>query len=108
MFGKPAWFKQQKVCCGLRPVVWQGWVYLLAWVLVMTAPFLLLSVLMQRAPEAAIWLGVSMLAMFADTRAITRQIRAEIRRKEDENILYIGDDEAGNMQTRNYNLQLKG
>jgi hypothetical protein len=108
MFGKPVWFKQQKVCCGLRPATWQGWVYLLVWTLVLSAPFLLLSLVMQRAPEAAIWLGVSMLAMFADARAITRQIRAEIRRKEDENILYIGDEEAGNMQTRNYNLQLKG
>jgi cobalamin biosynthesis protein CobD/CbiB len=107
MFGKTVWFKEKKIGWGLRPVTWQGWVYSLVWLLVVAIPFLLLLLAMHRAPEAAIWMGVSLLAMLLDVRSIVRQIRAAVRRKEDENILYIGDDEAGEVQTRNYNLQLR-
>jgi hypothetical protein len=107
MFGKTTWFREKKVGWGVRPATWQGWAYSAAWMLVVTAPFLFLLLVMHRTPEAAIWMGVSLVAMFLDVRSIARQIRAEVRRKEDENILYIGDDDAGEVQTRNYKLQLR-
>lgn len=107
MFGNPAWFRQKKVGLGVRPVTWQGWAWSLVWLLAITLPFLFLLLAMHRAPEAAIWLAVSLAAMVVEVRSIARKIRSEVRRKEDENILYIGDDEAGEVQTRNYRLQLR-
>ncbi len=40
MFGKPHWFKRRRFGWGLTPVSWQGWIYVLMWILLLLAPYL--------------------------------------------------------------------
>jgi hypothetical protein len=40
MFGKPRWFKPKRFGWGLTPVSWQGWIYVLVWIVVLLIPYL--------------------------------------------------------------------
>ena len=40
MFGKPHWFKPKRFGWGLTPVSWQGWIYVLIWILLLLGPYL--------------------------------------------------------------------
>lgn len=99
MFGKPAWFVPKKSGWGLTPVTWQGWVYTAAWLGAITLPFSSLM-LLQRFPEALIWLIASLGLLLWDVRAVLREMRWT-----DPNVVVI-DDHDGNVQTENYELRV--
>lgn len=78
MFGKPAWFRKKSLGWGLRPVVWQGWLYSLAWTAVICGPFIAL-VAAAKIVEALIWIAVMMLALLWDVRQVLRQMEPRRR-----------------------------
>ncbi len=109
MFGRPSWFVEQKIGWGLTPVTWQGWLYTLAWIGVISVPFVML---MTRglAPEGVIWMTASIGALVWDVHRIIRAKRAGDSPVADESshVHYIGDDdEASHVVTRNYDLRLR-
>lgn len=107
MFGKPDWFREKKAGWGLTPSTVLGWVYTTSWLAAIVSPFAFLFLALERVPEAFIWLAASLGVMTWDVRGIKKQIQAKIRRKEEENLFYIGDDDAAEVETRNYKLQLR-
>ena len=104
MFGKPEWFQERQVGWGLRPVAWQGWAYSASWIAVIAVPFL--GLLIQGlVAESLIWMTVATAAIVWDVHSILR----EIKPREDDDVLYIGDDEALSEQfaSRNFNFRLR-
>ena len=115
MFGKPQWFRPKTVGWGLTPITWQGWCYTLAWAAVIALPFVVL-IWRHQPLEAAAWMALGIGSLVYDVRVILREIRGHgasaIGRAQathrDENVLYIGDSQAGGpVATRNYQLQLR-
>jgi hypothetical protein len=89
MFGKAEWFRLKTVGWGLRPVVWQGWMYSAAWMGVIGGPFISL-VLRHQAAEALVWLAASLGLLGWEVRGIRRELRSS----DNNGLLYIGDDGA--------------
>lgn len=113
MFGKPQWFRPKTVGWGLTPITWQGWLYTLCWAAVLVLPFLVL-IWRHQPVEATAWLAIGIGALCYDVRQILHAIRHPhaastglASKERDDNVLFIGDSQAGAVATRNYNLQLR-
>ena len=89
MFGKPQWFRLKTASWGLHPIAWQGWVYSIAWMGVIAAPFLAL-ISRHQAPESLVWLTASLSALALDVRSIRKSLQPQADRA----VLYIGEDGA--------------
>ena len=88
MFGKREWFEVKAIGGGLRPVVWQGWAYALAWIGVVAVPFSAL-VLRQQPLDACIWMVAAMGLLTWDVRSLRQSLLAS---EPGESVLYIDDD----------------
>jgi hypothetical protein len=120
MFGKPEWFRPKRIGWGLVPITWQGWAYTAGWVLVIAAPFWVLTERHQPV-EATTWLLFGIAALVYDVREILRGIRNPAAAtsatavnsgpapQKDDSILYIHDSAVATapVATRNYRLRLK-
>jgi hypothetical protein len=118
MFGSPDWFRPKVIGWGLTPVRWQGWAYSLAWMSVISAPFVLLLSRGQIG-ESFAWLAVTMGGLIYDVRDILHKIRgatsgsptssANAPARPTEDVFYIGESGPGTatVATRNYSLKLK-
>lgn len=71
MFGRYNWFTMTRGRSDLRPRTWQGWAWLTLWLGVLVLPYLLL-IARQLAPEACVWLVVSLAVLAWDVRWIRR------------------------------------
>lgn len=67
MFGKSKWFKLPARGWGLRPIVWQGWLYAVVWGAILALPFAVLAIA-GRVPEAAIWALIASGVLVWDVR----------------------------------------
>jgi hypothetical protein len=108
MFGKPDWFKDKKVGWGLTPIKWQGWAYTLVWGAVIAGPFLLL-ISRENGMGAGVWMLAAMGGLIWDVWQIKRARYAPpvAAAKKKEPVLYIGDDEATELSTKNLDMQLR-
>lgn len=113
MFGKPEWFRDKKFGWGLVPVSWQGWAYSAVWSSVIAGPF---AMLLARTDEvemgyrfvsAGVWLAVSLGGLIWDVRQIKRARQKPPVAAKKEPVLYIGDEEAQGVSTKNLELQLR-
>jgi hypothetical protein len=114
MFGKPEWFRDKKVGWGLRPITWQGWLYTTTWGAAVAGPFAVLlarpdpTIAMDyRLLSAGLWLVVSMSGLIWDVWQIKRARNAPPVAAKKEPVLYIGDDDARSVSTKNLDLQLR-
>jgi len=105
MFGKPHWFRAKTCGWGVKPVTWQGWFYVAAWTGVIALPFLMLLV-HHLAPEAALWLAVTIGAMTWDVRQILR--RSAVAQRPDIEFLDDVEPSGSHVATRNLDLRVKG
>lgn len=105
MFGKPEWFREKRTGWGLRPIAWQGWAYTAVWGTVIAGPFAVLA--LQREPtNVAIWLLASISVLLVDVWQIKKSLKPPVAVKKDP-VLYIGDDDASSVSTKNLDLQLR-
>ena len=93
MFGRPQWFSIGTGRRDLRPRMWQGWLYLLAWLVILMAPSVTLLA-RHLVPEAAIWT----LATFAALRWDIRRIRAVAAEPLDVSDILVIDERGSRMQ----------
>ena len=105
MFGNPDWFREKRIGWGVVPIAWQGWGYVGLWTLGMACPFAALLAF-QLAPEAFIWLTVSMSALLLDVRQI---LKSKKRSLDASGVLFIGEEvtEAESLATSRYDLSLR-
>jgi len=82
MFGKPEWFEFRLMGLSVRPVRWQGWVYVLVWTLALLVPFWVLLFFFQRPLWGLVWLGLAVSLMAADAQALYRRRQSRIDEKE--------------------------
>lgn len=106
MFGKPEWFRDKAIGWGLRPVTWQGWVYTLIWGAVIAGPFTLL-IGQSNVVGAGVWLTAMISGLVYDVWQIKRARHAPAVAKKKEPVLYIGDEDASQVSTKNLDLQLR-
>jgi len=112
MFGKPEWFRDKKVGWGLVPVSWQGWAYATGWGAAIAGPFAMLlarsdgTSMSYRLASAGVWLAVATAGFLWDVRQIKRARQLPVVAKK-EPVLYIGDDDAKGVSTKNLDLQLR-
>ncbi len=103
MFGKPQWFKRKVFGWGLTPVSWQGWVYTLVWVLVMTGPFTFF-ISSEKVIEAMVWIVASIGALVWDVKKTLDAMEQEDRK----NLFFIDEDQKdAKVAARNYDLQVR-
>lgn len=76
MFGKPQWFRKKRWGWGLTPTCWQGWCYVLVWVVVIDVPFVAFLVRGQPSAAAA-WLIAAIAVLLWDVAKIIRAIDAQ-------------------------------
>jgi hypothetical protein len=114
MFGKPEWFRDKKVGWGLNPITWQGWVYTAVWGAAIAGPFAVLlarpdpTIAMDyRLASAGLWLIVSLAGLVWDVWQIKRARNAPPVAAKKEPVLYIGDEDARAVSTKNLDLQLR-
>jgi hypothetical protein len=113
MFGKPEWLRDKKVGWGLKPVTWQGWAYTAAWGAAIAGPFAVLLArtdgveMSYRLTSAAVWLAVTMAGLVWDVWQIKRVRNAPPPAVKKEPVLYIGDEDAQAVSTKNLDLQLR-
>lgn len=113
MFGKPEWFRDKKVGWGLAPVSWQGWTYSGVWASTIAGPFAMLLArtdeveMSYRMASAGVWLAVSLGGLIWDVRQIKRARHKPPVAAKKEPVLYIGDDDALAVSTKNLELQLR-
>ena len=105
MFGKAEWFREKKFGWGLVPVTRQGYVYCLAWLGVIVAPFLLLMLRMQ-VWEGFAWMAASIGLLVFDVRTILQTLKHP-RKSTEEELFFIGDDSPNQIATQNYDMQLR-
>jgi len=105
MFGKPEWFVVKQVGWGLRPAAWQGWAYAASWSAVILLPFLML-LLQGLGLESLIWMVAAGATAIWDVNSIVRLLQTG----QDEDVLYIGDDEpaAEQFASRKFDFRLRG
>ena len=117
MFGKPQWFRPKSIGWGLKPVTWQGWGYTALWCAALAGPFTLL-ILRHQPLEALAWLAMGIAALVYDVKqilyaiqhpALPRAATAAAPTRQDDNILYILDDNQPQQAvvTRGYNLRMR-
>lgn len=112
MFGKPEWFRDKKIGWGLIPVSWQGWTYTAAWGAAITGPFVALmsqsnATMTYRLGSALIWTAFMLSGLVWDVWQIKRARLAAQTPPKKEPVLYIGDDDARSVSTKNLDLQLR-
>ncbi len=107
MFGKPEWFRDKRFGWGLVPRAWQGWVYTAVWGVLLAGPFA--ALMLQAKPlNAGIWLTAMCTALVVDVWQIKRaRQKPETVAAKPDSVLYIGDEEAANVSTKNLDLQLR-
>ena len=110
MFGQPHWFSAKSCCLGLRPASWQGWFYGLVWLGILLVPFVgFLSA--ERVVESLIWIGGATCFLMWDIKEITAKMESGLvqidAKEEDEDVLYISDDENTQLATNNYDLHIR-
>ena len=124
--GQPKWFVAKTRGWGIRPVVWQGWVYTFGAAIAIAAPFLFLMLRGDRVPEALIWLAASSGVFVWDVSKILQAIRnpapavesAPLTKKNGapntaphaspkDDTFYIGDDDSNQMTGRTFTLNLR-
>lgn len=105
MFGKPEWFKQERIGWGLTPICWQGWLYAAIWLAVVSVPFFVL-ILNWLVVESLIWLAASLVAARLDVGAVLKPMKTV---QPDEDLLYIDDSEtvSEELATRHYDFRLR-
>jgi hypothetical protein len=107
MFGKPEWFKDRKVGWGLTPIMWQGWIYTLVWGAAIAGPFILLMS-RENPMGAGVWMLATMSGLVWDVWQIKRARNLPpVATRKKEPILYIGDDNATELSTKNLDMQLR-
>lgn len=88
MFGKSEWFRPKTKGWGLHPIKWQGWLYTLAWMGVIAAPFAAL-VTRNQAGESLVWLMASLGIFGWDIWSIRRGTQPA---QSGHPVLYISED----------------
>jgi len=106
MFGKPQWFRDKKLGWGLTPITWQGWVYTTIWGAAIAGPFVML-VTRENVLGAGVWVAAMLGALVWDVWQIKRARNAPTVAAKKETVLYIGDDDATNVSTKNLDLTLR-
>lgn len=110
MFGKSAWFRTKKVGWGIRPVCWQGWLYVGLWAAVIGLPFVALMV-SQLWFESLIWAAIMMGALVWDVRQVRCELDAPPQALEEPvDVLFIDENTAPDpayFATRSYDLHAR-
>ena len=104
MFGKPEWFRPEKIGWGLTPVTWQGWLYAGIWLVLITGPFLYF-INHFLVPEAMIWLAAAIGTLCWDVRQILQAIGWADQR--DADLLDNLDTDSSGLATLNYDLRVR-
>lgn len=106
MFAKAEWFRECTNSKRLVPARWQGWVYLFTSLGVVAVPAILLAAV-RGAPEAVVWL-VASLGFFAwEMRQVRMHQRVAETNENEEDVLYIGDDDNSSLATHNFEMRLR-
>ncbi len=110
MFGKPEWFVKKYAGWGIHPVTWQGWLYTLGWVGLISVPYVLL-VLRQQVPEAVIWIFFSVGLIVWDASKIMTRLdsrnAADLPDEADADILEIVDKEnPARLETEKFHMRI--
>ena len=102
MFGKPEWFGKRSIGIGFFPAAWQGWAYFLAWGAAIVLPMVLLA-LVEKWPEAAVWTLCSSSVFAWDAFHLKKQTK---RKRELDDLFFIGDEPESQVSTKNYELHV--
>lgn len=78
MFAKPQWFRARAYEHAVKPVCWQGWLYLASAVALALLPTLMLLGRRQGL-EALVWLAVIGAFLFYELRLVRRNLLGPVR-----------------------------